>query len=171
MTDPFDALRAENTPVAPDPAFAAELRARLVDAVLNGDDITSDRVTATVHALTPYLAVSDARGAMRFYVDVFDATVRGEPVIMTDGKVGHAEVAIGDSVLMLAEEFPEIGHTVAASGGPLIRVEVLDVDRAVARASELGASVDRAPRDTGHGYGANITDPFGQRWMLAQRPG
>ncbi|WP_020668986.1 VOC family protein [Amycolatopsis nigrescens] len=171
MTDPFDALREPIEAVAPDPRFAGELLAALRDAVLNeGADMTTTETPARAdyHSLSPYLAVSDARRAIEFYVAVFGATRRAEPIVMPDGKVGHAEVAIGDSVLMLAEEFPEIGHVAAPSGGAAIQVEVSDVDNAMARAGELGATLHGEARDEGHGKQGNITDPFGQRWMLKQ---
>jgi predicted enzyme related to lactoylglutathione lyase len=74
---------------------------------------------------------------------------------MEDGRVGHAELAIGDTVLMPAEEFPEIGHT-AAAGGATIRVEVSDVDDSVARAVERGAGLLRPVRDSGQGRGGAI---------------
>lgn len=60
--------------------------------------------SADYHALSPYLAVPDARRAIEFYVEVFGATKRADPIVMDDGRIGHAELAIGDSVLMLAEE-------------------------------------------------------------------
>ena len=124
MTDPFDALREPVRPADPDPGFAAELRERLRRAVLNGGEMTTTEAPASaqLHSLTPYLAVSDARRALDFYVEVFGATRRGDPIVMSDGRIGHAELAIGDSVLMLAEEFEEIGHV--AGPGASVRSEV-----------------------------------------------
>jgi len=185
MTGPssnFDALRRHAHAIEPDPEFASALRERLRAALLHDapplDDLsqhnegvamTTTEAPAQMRSLTPYLVVRDARAALDFYVDVFGATRRADPIVMPDGKVGHAEVAIGDSVLMLAEEFPEIGHTVAPSGGPSIRVEVSDVDRAAERARAHGADVvDRG--DGGHGRNVAVTDPFGQRWMVTQAP-
>lgn len=177
MTDPFDALRAlgqPHEPVAPDPVFAAALREALRAAILTGETGGKDMVTTQVQAparmrsLTPYLAVRDARAAVDFYVEVFGATRRGEPIVMPDGKVGHAEVAVGDSVLMLAEEFPEVGNVVAPEGGAAVRVEVPDVRAAVERAVELGAEPIGPVEDRGHGMMGRIRDPFGQRWLVAQ---
>ncbi|MBE1580943.1 VOC family protein [Amycolatopsis roodepoortensis] len=165
MPDPFDALRAPSQPVEPDPLFAAELRDNLRRAVLNGADMTVD---AEVRSLTPYLVVTDARAALDFYVEVFGARRRSDPIVMEDGRVGHAELAIGDSVLMFAEEFPELGIVVAPAGGPLIRVEVADVHASAARAVELGAELRRPVADEGHGLSGEIKDPYGQRWLLAQ---
>jgi Glyoxalase-like domain len=86
---------------------------------------------------------------------------------MTDGRVGHAELTIGDSVLMLADEFAEIGH-VAAAAGASVRVEVPDVDATVSRALARGAELLRPVQDSGYGRGGTIRDPFGQRWLVSQ---
>ncbi|WP_410601644.1 VOC family protein [Amycolatopsis sp. lyj-90] len=166
MPDPFDALRAPSQPVDPDPLFAAELRDNLRRAVLNGAEMTE--TLAEPHSLTPYLVVTDARAALDFYVDVFGAQRRADPIVMEDGRVGHAELAIGDSVLMLADEFPELGNVVAPSGGTLIRIEVPDVRASARRAVELGGELERPVTDEGHGLSGAIKDPYGQRWLVAQ---
>jgi uncharacterized glyoxalase superfamily protein PhnB len=172
MPEPFDALRRPSERVAPDPDFAAELRDNLRRVLLNGADMTTTAETPAAHAelrsLTPYLAVSDARAALDFYVDVFGATRRGEPIVMDDGRIGHAELAIGDAVLMLAEEHPEIGHVAPREGGASVRVEVPDVDASVARALDLGATLIRAVSDSPYGRGGSFRDPFGQRWLVSQ---
>ncbi|KFZ83408.1 glyoxalase [Amycolatopsis sp. MJM2582] len=170
MSDPFDALRAPSQPVEPDPLFAAELRDNLRRAVLNGAEMTETLTTtdAEVRSLTPYLVVTDARAALDFYVEVFGARRRSDPIVMEDGRVGHAELAIGDSVLMFAEEFPELGIVVAPAGGPLIRVEVADAHASAARAVELGGELRRPVADEGHGLSGEIKDPYGQRWLVAQ---
>jgi uncharacterized glyoxalase superfamily protein PhnB len=171
MTDPFDALREPVRPADPDPRFAAELRERLQRAVLNGGEMTTTEAPARaeLHSLTPYLAVSDARRALEFYVEVFGATRRADPIVMADGRIGHAELAVGDSVLMLADEFEDIGH-VAAPGGASVRIEVSDVESVVERAVARGAELLRPVADTGYGLGGAIRDPFGQRWLVSQAP-
>ncbi|OLT13480.1 hypothetical protein BJF78_22020 [Pseudonocardia sp. CNS-139] len=143
--DPFDALRLPAAPVDPDPAFARGLRARLERVVLRGaapvtwqeeetvtvTDTPSSAAAVALHTLTPYLAVTDARAALGFYVEAFGAVRRGEPIVMPDGRVGHAEVLIGDSVLMLADEFAELDLLApVARGGPSqsLRLEVADPD-------------------------------------------
>ncbi|AUI62774.1 VOC family protein [Amycolatopsis sp. BJA-103] len=166
MPDPFDVLRAPSQPVDPDPLFAAELRDNLRRAVLNGAEMTE--TLAKPRSLTPYLVVTDARAALDFYVDVFGAQRRADPIVMEDGRVGHAELAIGDSVLMLADEFPELGNVVAPSGGTLIRIEVPDVRASARRAVELGGELERPVADEGHGLSGAIKDPYGQRWLVAQ---
>ncbi|MEU7787176.1 VOC family protein [Amycolatopsis sp. NPDC049159] len=172
MPEPFDALRRPSARVEPDPDFAAELRDNLRRSILNGADVTTTSeapaTTAALRSLTPYLAVSDARAALDFYVEVFGAVRRGEPILMDDGRIGHAELAIGDAVLMLAEEYPEIGHVAPREGGASVRVEVPDPDVSVARALERGATLIRAVSDSPYGRGGSFRDPFGQRWLVSQ---
>jgi predicted enzyme related to lactoylglutathione lyase len=164
MPEPFDALRRPSERVDPDPDFAAELRDNLRRVLLNGAEMTTtSEATATaaeLRSLTPYLVVTDARAALDFYVEVFGAVRRSDPILMDDGRIGHAELGIGDSVLMLAEEFPELGNVVAPEGGPLVRVEVPDP-----RAS---AQLLRPVEDRGYGLAGSIKDPYGQRWLVSQ---
>ncbi|MFN2496148.1 MAG: VOC family protein [Pseudonocardiaceae bacterium] len=180
MTDPLDALREPITPVNPDPAFAAELRSRLEYALLapEGTPMTSTVETPqhTPHTLGCYLAVNDARSALEFYEQAFAARRRGEPIVMEDGRIGHAELAIGDSVLMLADEFAEIGLlSPRTRGGPsqslFLRVsEPGAVDATVRDAVEAGARLERAPADYDYGRNAVVVDPSGHRWMIASSP-
>ena len=127
MTDPLDVLREPDGPVAPDPAFAARLRARLERALElprgvrvsvattdvrtpAGDQLTAAAaVPAAAGAAIPYLAVADARRAIAWYVDVFGAVAAGDPIVMPDGRIGHAELALAGGKLYLADEYPEIG--------------------------------------------------------------
>jgi hypothetical protein len=108
MTDPLDALRQPETPVDPDPVFALRLRARLeralalprgVQTMTTTSKPTSVPETGTSrrYALTPYLAVRDARRALDWYVDVFGARRRGEVHVNADGTIGHAEIHVGDT--------------------------------------------------------------------------
>src|SRR3712207_2598038 len=100
---------------------------------------TNPTPEAGLRSLTPYLCVDDGRRALEWYVQAFDARRRDEPVVMPDGRVGHAELAIGDSVLMLADEWPEEGLlSPKARGGPSqsILLTVPDADRVVSRAVE-----------------------------------
>ncbi|WP_329053336.1 VOC family protein [Amycolatopsis sp. NBC_01488] len=172
MPEPFDALRRPSERVEPDPDFAAELRDDLRRVLLNGAEMTTTSeapaTDAELRSLTPYLAVSDARAALDFYVDVFGAVRRGDPIVMDDGRIGHAELAIGDAVLMLAEEHPEIGHVAPREGGASVWVEVPDADVSVARALDLGATLIRAVSDSPYGRGGSFRDPFGQRWLVSQ---
>jgi uncharacterized glyoxalase superfamily protein PhnB len=184
MTDPFEApfeaLREPVVPVAPDPGFAARLRERLTRAVLDqGDDMAvqlTQRAPAWPPAVTPYLVVSDARAALDWYVEVFDAQQRGELFVDPDGTVGHAEVGIGDAVLMFSEAsdlYPDV--PVRAPDQPTtfsqsVHVKVSDVDATLARARRRGARVEREPVDQPYGRGAVFVDPFGHRWLLNKPP-
>jgi uncharacterized glyoxalase superfamily protein PhnB len=168
MTDPFEALREPVTPVDPDPDFARRLRLRLTDEIL---DDTGGTMSQTP-TLTPYIVVSDARRAMEWYGEVFGARRRGEPIVNADGTIGHAEVTIGDAVLMFAEAsdlWPDV--PVRAPDNPAtfshtLHLEVVDVDGTTERARRGGASVEREPVDEFYGRGSVIVDPFGHRWML-----
>ena len=122
------------------------------------------------HSLTPYFAVHDAAGAIEFYKKAFGAT----EVTRMDGPGGsimHAEIQIGDSVLMLGDEAPEMGssspRTIGDSPvGVLIYVE--NVDAAFAQAIEAGAEVEMPPADMFWGDRfCKIKDPFGHKWSLA----
>src|SRR6185437_826862 len=175
VTDPFDALRPVGGPVAPDPAFAAALRARVERALLWEEPMTSTltplRTTPRMHTLTPYLAVVDARASIAFYVAAFGAVRRGDPRVMPDGRIGHVEVGIGDTVLMLADEFPEIGlRAPVGRGGPSqsLRLETADPDGVVASAVAAGAGLERPVTDAPYGRGGVGVHPAGHRWMVSR---
>jgi uncharacterized glyoxalase superfamily protein PhnB len=185
MTDPLDALRAPVTPVDPDPTFAARLKEQLRAALLRGGDMTetqhgtqteprADIDLAWGPALTPYLIVADGVRALDWYSGVFGARRRGEPYVAPDGTVGHAELAIGDAVLMLADERAAGASPVRApGGGPVshsVHLQLPDVDGTVRRAAAAGAAVEREPADQPYGRVAVIVDPFGHRWLLNQPP-
>ena len=121
-------------------------------------------------ALTPYLIVRDAAKAIEFYEKVFGAK---EIFRLTEpqGKIGHAELRIADSMLMLADEYPDFGALGPASigGSPVtIHLYVEDVDRVVAGATKAGATLLRAVKDEFYGDRAGmIVDPFGHKWHIA----
>jgi len=122
------------------------------------------------HTVTPYLTVRDAAKALAFYAKAFGAE---EFVRMPGpgGTVMHAEVRIGDSVVMLGEENPQMGasspQTIGGSPVSLL-LYVKDVDASFARASQAGCTVETPPTDMfwGDRYG-KLLDPFGHRWGLA----
>jgi uncharacterized glyoxalase superfamily protein PhnB len=177
MTDPLNTLREPIMPVDPDPVFAAELRSRLERALLapEGTPMTTT-VETSAQTLGCYLAVNDARSALDFYELAFGARRRGEPIVMDDGRIGHAELAIGDSVLMLADEFAEIDLlSPRTRGGPsqslYLRVSEPDaVDATVRDAVEAGARLERAAADYDYGRNAVVVDPSGHRWMISSSP-
>jgi PhnB protein len=120
--------------------------------------------------VTPYLCVDGASAAIDFYVKVFGATER---MRMTDprGRVGHAELAIGDGVIMLSDEHPEIGvlGPKTIGGTPvMLSLYVEDVDATVEQAAASGATVLRAVENQFYGdRSGQIEDPFGHRWSVS----
>lgn len=178
MTDPLDVLRDPIRPVDPDPGFAAALRARLEALVLAPrEEIEEEHpVTVTVpnpaHPLTPYLAVPDAAAALDFYERAFGGVRQGSPITMPDGRVGHAEIVVGGAVVMLADEFPEMGLRAPAPRqvSVSLRLEVSDPDAVVERAAELGAVVERPVTDSPYGRSGVVVDPAGHRWMVSRSP-
>jgi uncharacterized glyoxalase superfamily protein PhnB len=182
-TDPMRQLRLPVTPLAPRPGFAAELRRRierelgLTDPAPTTEEVTMTDATDTTPAtrtkpvLSPYLAVPRAAEAIEWYRDVLGA-VETTRFVDADGRVGHCEMSIAGSTIMLADEFPEIGvHGPGHYGGTsvMLHLELADVDYTYERAIDAGAEGQRPPADQGHGNrNATIVDPFGHRWMLSQ---
>jgi len=186
MTDPFETLREPGTPIDPDPGFAGRLRTRLTREVLAPPGGTMSQQTTAVQVerepawpptLTPYLVVADARRAMDWYAEVFGAQPRGELYVNADGTIGHAEVGIGNAVLMLSEAsdlWPDV--PVRAPDSPAtfshsLHLEVADIDTSTERARRGGAAVEREPADQPYGRSSVIVDPFGHRWILLRPPG
>jgi PhnB protein len=121
------------------------------------------------HSLTPFLTVRDAARAIEFYKNAFGATERG---VMKgpDGKVMHAELKIGDSIIMLADEFPDYGALSPQSigGSPMgLHIYLDGVDAAFDRAVKAGAEVEMPVMDQfwGDRYG-KLKDPFGHKWSI-----
>ena len=122
-----------------------------------------------VHELFAYLCVGDADAAVGFYRDVFDA-VETLRLVDPGGRIGHVEVSIGGTTLMLCEEFPEYGIRQPAPGAPssvTIHVHVDDADRTIERALGRGATLVMPPTDTFYGERSGVVrDPFGHRWNI-----
>ena len=123
------------------------------------------------HTLTPSLTVRNAERAIEFYKQAFGAQVRGGVAKGPDGKVIHAELKIGDSVLMLADEYPEFGSKSPQSigdSGMGLHIYVENVDQAFERAVKAGATVEMPVMDQfwGDRYG-KLRDPFGHKWSMA----
>jgi PhnB protein len=122
------------------------------------------------HTVTPYLAVDGAAEAIEYYKKAFGAKERMRMEV-PGGKIGHAEIEIGDSLVMLSDPFPqastraptELGGT---SGGVFLYVD--DVDAVVKRAVDAGATITMEVADQfwGDRFGS-ITDPFGHLWSIA----
>lgn len=120
--------------------------------------------------VTPYLCVDGAAAAIDFYVSVLGAHERMR-MPAPGGKIGHAELEVGGSVLMLADEFPGIGFRSpkALGGTPVtLHVYVEDVDAVFAGALARGATALRPVRDEFYGdRTGQFEDPFGHRWSIA----
>jgi PhnB protein len=120
--------------------------------------------------VSAYLCVDGASQAIEFYKDVFGATERMR-MAGPDGRVGHAELAIGDSVVMLADEYPDMGvlGPRAFGGTPMtLGVYVENVDATFARALRAGAREIRAVQDQFYGdRSGQFEDPFGHRWTVS----
>ncbi len=182
--EPFAVLRAADTPgwsdpVAPDDEFARALRDRLErGATLPQGVVMSTTTIDTISGpaaptverpgALPYLTVADARAATDWYTAHLGARLRGEPIVMDDGRIGHAEVEIGGGAIYLADEFADIGLSAPAPGAVSVSLmlPVDDTDAALQTARRGGAIVQREPYEAHGTRGATIIDPFGHRWML-----
>jgi len=122
------------------------------------------------HSVTPYLIVRGGSDAIEFYKRAFGATELFR-FPAPDGKVGHAEIKIGDSPIMLADEYPQMGYNSPQSigGSPVsLMVYVDDVDTVFSRAIEAGATVKEAVQDKFYGDRiGSVVDPFGHVWHIA----
>lgn len=118
--------------------------------------------------VTTYLTCKGAAAAIEFYVNAFGATERYR-LPSDDGRLGHAEVTIGDTILMLSDEWSEYGAISPETLGGCTAALVLDVpdcDAVFERAVALGAKVDRPIREGPPGRGGWLIDPFGHRWNV-----
>jgi PhnB protein len=119
--------------------------------------------------VSPYLVVDGAQKAIEFYTTVLGFAERMR-MPGPDGRIGHAELQLDDSVVMLADEFPEVGAKApsAYGGSPVsLTVYVEDVDATFERATESGATVVRPLENQFYGdRSATFDDPFGHRWTI-----
>lgn len=120
--------------------------------------------------IAPYLCVDGAEAAIEFYGTVFGAKERMR-MDGPDGRIGHAELEIGTGIVMLADEFPELGVRGPKSigGSPVtVNVYVEDVDAVFARALAAGATEERPLENQFYGdRSGGFVDPFGHRWHVA----
>lgn len=179
--DPLTALFGEDLPVTPDPVFAARLRSRLEAALslpagtegvdMSGTDSLLAELTAPTPtaAVVPYLAVADARAALDWYTAALGARVVGTPIVMDDGRIGHAELSVAGAMVYLADEYAELGLKAPApqSVSVSLRLDVPDTDAVLRQARKRGAWVQREPYENHGSRTATIIDPFGHRWMLS----
>lgn len=123
-------------------------------------------------SITPYLTIKGAAKAIEYYKKAFGATERGV-LTLPNGLIGHAEVRIGDSLIMLADEFPGMDCTgpEKLGGTPVtLHLYVDNVDKVVEQAVNAGGTLKRAVKDQFYGdRTGGVTDPFGHEWYIATR--
>jgi uncharacterized glyoxalase superfamily protein PhnB/predicted enzyme related to lactoylglutathione lyase len=184
--DPFDALRADSTPVPPPAHVEQRLRAQLDTELerlmtettnhLTDHSQRAPRITADVtvqNTVTPYLCVAGAAAAIDFYVDAFGA-VEHHRMVGDDGRIGHAEIVIGSSRIMLADEYPEAGVLSPTTRGgtstnfTLAATDATMLDAMFSRALALGATELRPVEDQFYGHRqGTLRDPFGHQWSIS----
>jgi uncharacterized glyoxalase superfamily protein PhnB len=120
--------------------------------------------------MSPYLTVKDASKAIEFYQNAFGATELYRLTDASTGAIGHAEIMINGSHIMLSDENPAWGNKSPLSlGGTAVKLCLMvdNTDAAVERASAAGATVEMPPCEMFYGFRcAAISDPFGHKWML-----
>lgn len=181
-SDPLRVLHTDDLPVQPDPVFAARLRRQLESALSLPEGVVMSGTTTALAELAepvapqaprpaalPYLSVANARAAIAWYAGAFGAVMVGDPIVMDDGRIGHAELAIDDGVLYLADEYPELGLKAPVTNAVSVSLmlHVADTDAALHRAREHGATVEREIYENHGTRNATVVDPFGHRWMLS----
>ena len=128
-----------------------------------------------LHTVTPRLVVGDGAAAIAFYVEAFAAQEIGERFCDPEGRLIHAEVRIGDSVVMITEESSDAPPAKSPQSLSGIATAIMatfweDVDAVWRRAVAAGAEVIYPLADQFYGErGGRLRDPFGQQWMLSQR--
>ena len=122
-----------------------------------------------IHEVFAYLRVSDATRAIDYYRDAFDATEKFR-LVEPSGRIGHAELDLGGTTLMLSDEYPEAGiRGPEAIGGTsvTIHLHVEDADAVLAQAEKAGGEIIRPPADQFYGErSGTVRDPFGHEWNV-----
>ena len=122
------------------------------------------------HTIIPYLSIKGAADAIEFYKKAFGAR-ESMRVAQSDGRIGHAELQLGDSRIMLADEFPDMDFRspLSMGGSPVhIHLYVESVDTVVGRAVSAGAKVIRPVQDQFYGdRTGTVADPYGHVWHVA----
>lgn len=118
--------------------------------------------------VTAYLCAKGAADAIEFYKKAFGAVERSR-MQGADGQIGHAEITIGGTTIMLADEFPEMNVysplTLKGSSVSFV-IDMADCDAAFQRAIDAGAKIERPMRDEPYGRSGWLVDPFGHRWSI-----
>ena len=121
--------------------------------------------------VTPYICPRNATRALDWYREVLGAEETGDRFVDTDGRIGHAEIAIGGSAVMVSDAYPDYGTAAPPEDDALVtfslNVYVPDADATVAAAAAAGATVQRPVEEQFYGSRmGTIVDPFGVRWMI-----
>jgi PhnB protein len=141
-----------------------------VRSTTSKETIMARAIPEGYHSVTPYLIIKDAAKAIDFYKRAFGAT---ELMRMPtpEGRIGHAEIRIGDSAIMLADEYPEMGHRSPQSlggTGVSLMVYVERVDETFKKAIAAGATEVQPLKDQFYGdRSGTLQDPFGHVWTIA----
>ena len=122
-----------------------------------------------IHELIVYLRATDAAAAIRFYEAAFGAKERYR-LVEPSGRIGHAELEIGEAEFYLSDEFPEMDVYAPKSADPgtfIIHLHVDDADQCIEQAIKAGATLVREPQDQFFGErSGTIRDPFGYDWLI-----
>ena len=125
-----------------------------------------------ITTVIPYIVVKGGAAAIAFYQKAFDAEEIFRMTDPSDGRIGHAELRIGGSVVMLSDEYPDFGAVSPDTiGGSAVTLHLATntVDADLDRATKAGATILRPATDQSFGErSALVVDPFGHRWMLSQ---
>ncbi|MGE0540621.1 MAG: VOC family protein [Dehalococcoidia bacterium] len=130
---------------------------------------TTNPAGTHVIAATPYLTVKDAAAAIDFYTRAFGAVETAERIIDAGGRIGHAEFMIGDVLIMISDEHPEIdvlGPLSLGGSSSALVLTVEDADAAFERAVAAGTTVVRPLKDEPYGRTGKLEDPFGHVWFI-----
>jgi len=139
----------------------------------NENTMSSNHIPDGYHAVNPYLLIKDAAAAIEFYKNAFGATELMRFKTPDGTRIMHAEVKIGDTPLMLADESLEMGYRSpkALGGSPVsFMLYVEDADATVARAVAAGAKSLGPVADKDYGRTGGVEDPFGYTWWLTRAP-
>jgi len=155
--------------------FKAQLKTKLERSTRMATTTTQPAASKLVnpipegyHSLTPHLCIKGVASAIEFYKQALGAT-EVMRLRMPDGRIGHAEIQVGTSRIMLSDEFPDFGNRgpEAYGGSPvIIHLYVEDVDALAARVRAAGIKMDVADQDYGDRSG-NFTDPYGHKWSIS----
>lgn len=132
-----------------------------------------DSASGALHTVTPYLMYRDAAGGIAFCSAAFGAVEQMRDTT-TDGRIAHAQLRIGDSLLMISQanpDYPDMVPIEDRTGSPMsLFLEVADANETIARALHEGATLVYPLRDQPYGRSGTVRDPFGYLWHVTSQP-